>query len=221
VLKEGKAFFTNDPANHPQSVGVPSGHPPLTAFLGVPLLKGDKTIGILAVSNREGGYSQNELEALEALSPDIVEAFMRKRGEEALRKSKWVARQRAEELEKLQVQLEEKAAEVEEYANRMEDLAEERAMKLQDAERLAVIGATAGMVGHDIRNPLQAIMGDLYLIASDVASIPEGEEKESIKESIAAIKKNIDHINKIIQDLQDYAKTHKPDVREVNLEEIF
>ena len=35
--------------------------------------------------------------------------------------------------------------------------------KLKDAERLAAIGATAGMVGHDIRNPLQAITSDLIL----------------------------------------------------------
>jgi len=36
-------------------------------------------------------------------------------------------------------------------------------MKLKDSERLAAIGATAGMVGHDIRNPLQAITSDVYL----------------------------------------------------------
>jgi PAS domain S-box-containing protein len=146
---------------------------------------------------------------------------VRKRRMEALRKSEWVARHRAEELEALQAKLMDKAAEVEEYATRMEELAEERAVKLKDAERLAAIGATAGMVGHDIRNPLQAIMGDLYLIASDAASIPEGEEKESIKESITSIRKNIGYINKIIQDLQDYAKSYKPDLEEVNLEDIF
>jgi PAS domain S-box-containing protein len=145
----------------------------------------------------------------------------RKRREEAMKRTLNIASQRAEELEELQVKLEEKAAEVEEYATNMEQLAKERADKLKGAERLAAIGATAGMVGHDIRNPMQAIMGDLYLIASDVASIPEGEEKESIKESIAAIRKNIDYINKIVQDLQDYAKSHKPDLREVVLEEVF
>ncbi len=53
----------------------------------------------------------------------------------------------------LQTKLEESAVRVEEYANQMEDLAEKRAAQLKDAERLAAIGATAGMVGHDIRNP--------------------------------------------------------------------
>ncbi len=42
--------------------------------------------------------------------------------------------------------------------------------QLQDSERLAAIGATAGMVGHDIRNPLQAITGDVYLAKSELAA---------------------------------------------------
>ena len=54
----------------------------------------------------------------------------------------------------LQVKLEKSAVRLEEYANQMEELANKRAEQLKDAERLAAIGATAGMVGHDIRNPL-------------------------------------------------------------------
>jgi PAS domain S-box-containing protein len=149
-----------------------------------------------------------------------IDITKRKKVEEALKKSGWVARQRAEELEELQQKLEEKTTEVEEYATRMEELAQERAMKLQEAERLAAIGATAGMVGHDIRNPLQSIMGDLYLIASDIASMPKSEEKDSIKESISAIRKSAEYIDKIIQDLQDYAKPPKPIVQETDFEDL-
>ena len=55
---------------------------------------------------------------------------------------------------------ERKKAEIklQEYANNMEALAEQRAKQLSQSERLAAIGQTAGMVGHDIRNPLQAIV---------------------------------------------------------------
>ena len=63
----------------------------------------------------------------------------------------------------MQTKLEESAVLLEEYANQMESLANQRAEQLKNAERLATIGATAGMVGHDIRNPLQAITGDVYL----------------------------------------------------------
>jgi PAS domain S-box-containing protein len=124
------------------------------------------------------------------------------------------------DLVEMRQKLEDALAKVEVFANQMEDLAEEQAEKLKDAERLAAIGATAGMVGHDIRNPLQAIVGDLYLLECDLASTPEGEEKEGMKESLAAIKKSIDYINKIVQDLQDYARTIKPAVQETDLEKL-
>jgi signal transduction histidine kinase len=116
--------------------------------------------------------------------------------------------------------LEETQVQLEEYATRMEDLAEERAGKLKDAERLAAIGATAGMVGHDIRNPLQAILGDLYLLGSDLASMPESDEKEDMKESLASIKKSVNYIDKIVQDLQDYARPIKPAAQKTDLEEL-
>jgi len=44
----------------------------------------------------------------------------------------------------------------------LEELVDERTKQLKDSERMATIGQTAGMVGHDIRNPLQAIAGDVY-----------------------------------------------------------
>lgn len=84
VLKDGKGLFTNDPAGHPDSIGVPAGHPPLTSFLGAPLIAGGRTIGMIAMGNREGGYGEEELESLEFLASAVVEAFMRKRGEQAL-----------------------------------------------------------------------------------------------------------------------------------------
>ncbi len=53
---------------------------------------------------------------------------------------------------------------LDEYSKNLENLVEERTKQLKDSERLAAIGATAGMVGHDIRNPLQAIASDVYLL---------------------------------------------------------
>ncbi|HVO85613.1 MAG TPA: PAS domain S-box protein, partial [Candidatus Eisenbacteria bacterium] len=44
-------------------------------------------------------------------------------------------------------------AKLEQYARHLEQLVDEKTKQLQDSERLATIGQTAGMVGHDIRNP--------------------------------------------------------------------
>jgi PAS domain S-box-containing protein len=101
-----------------------------------------------------------------------------------------------------------------------EEQEQETAKKLKDAERLAAIGATAGMVGHDIRNPLQAIIGDVYLAKGDVDSLKEGDEKESLQESLTAIEKNTEYINKIVADLQDFARPLKPHVEPANLNQI-
>ncbi|MBN1653236.1 MAG: response regulator [Deltaproteobacteria bacterium] len=87
VLLDGKALFTNDPARHPDSVGTPAGHPPLNAFLGVPLRRDALTIGMISVANREGGYRQQDQEALEALAPAIVESLARLRSEAAMREN--------------------------------------------------------------------------------------------------------------------------------------
>jgi PAS domain S-box-containing protein len=109
---------------------------------------------------------------------------------------------------------------LENYASNLEKLAEERAMKLRDAERLAAIGATAGMVGHDIRNPLQAITCDVYFAKTELTNTPDSEEKKNALESLEEIEKNIDYINKIVQDLQDYARPLNPKVEESDLRQI-
>ena len=104
------------------------------------------------------------------------------------------------------MELEENAILLEEYASQMEELAEQRAQQLKNSERLAAIGQTAGMVGHDTRNPLQAITGDMYLIKQELESMPEGENKQAVFESIDAVNENLTYIDKIVSDLQDYTR---------------
>lgn len=122
---------------------------------------------------------------------------------------------------RMQTKLEEYAVQLKEYANQMEDLANQRAEQLKNAERLAAIGATAGMVGHDIRNPLQAITGDLYLAKTELASLSDSNQKKEALESMDEIEKNVDYINKIVQDLQDYARPLNPKTDESDLKLVI
>ena len=87
VLKNGKSLIVNDPASHPARVGTPEGHPPLTSFLGVPLKRAGRTIGMIGLANKELGYTSADKQAVEALSVAFVEALTRKRAEETLRES--------------------------------------------------------------------------------------------------------------------------------------
>ena len=92
--------------------------------------------------------------------------------------------------------------------------------KLEKTQRLATIGETAGMVGHDIRNPLQAITSDIFLAKTELASTAETDEKRNVLESLEEIEKNVDYINKIVADLQDYSKTINPAPKEISLENL-
>ncbi len=163
-------------------------------------------------------HSEELTKANEQLRNEIDE---RKKAEDALKISEKIARNHAEELQQAQTDLKEKAIELEEYATRMEELAEERASKLRDAERLAAIGATAGMIGHDIRNPLQSIDGAIYL-AKDVvtSSSVNSEKKKEALDYLNMIAEQVAYIDHMVLDLQDFAKESTPHFEETNVKSL-
>jgi signal transduction histidine kinase len=93
--------------------------------------------------------------------------------------------------------------------------------KLEDAERLAVVGQTADMVGHDIRKPLQAIVSATYLAKKDLAALPKSKIKENIVESMKEIEDQADYISKIVADLQDFSRPLKPFNEETELNKLI
>jgi len=108
VIKNGRSLIVNEPASHPDRVGLSPGHPPLHSFLGrqaachrlhrrcppwhpplhsflgVPLKHADKTVGMVALANKEGGYDEEDQQAVEALAAVFVEVLRRKRDAVAL-----------------------------------------------------------------------------------------------------------------------------------------
>ncbi|MBI3812035.1 MAG: EAL domain-containing protein [Nitrospirae bacterium] len=68
VITGGKAVIANDPAIDPRSGGLPGGHPPLRHFLGVPIFKETKVVGMIGVANRPGGYTSDEQDKIEILT---------------------------------------------------------------------------------------------------------------------------------------------------------
>lgn len=113
----------------------------------------------------------------------------------------------------------EKFAAKDETLKKKQQQINEQAAKIEEMQRLAAIGQTAGMVGHDIRNPLQSITGEMYLIKNELATLPDGDAKSNVQESIKLIQENILYINKIVADLQDYAKHLMPRREVVKVDE--
>ena len=91
VLKEQRVRIINEPDTCPERVGTPEGHPPVTAFLGVPLKQNGTVVGMIALANKAGGYDQADADQVETLSVAFMEALIRKRGEVELQQAKQAA----------------------------------------------------------------------------------------------------------------------------------
>lgn len=67
VFDSDRPLIANDPAGHPSSVGTPPGHLPIRRFMGVPCLHGGGKRGMIGLANKEGDYTTNDLELVNAL----------------------------------------------------------------------------------------------------------------------------------------------------------
>jgi PAS domain S-box-containing protein len=110
---------------------------------------------------------------------------------------------------------------LEKYADVLKRIIAERTKQLKDSERLAAIGQTAGMVGHDLRNPLQTITGELYLAKSEVDSLVEGDAKSNLQESIQVIEEQAAYMDKIVSDLQAFVQPIRVDKKPFSLKELI
>lgn len=97
--------------------------------------------------------------------------------------------------------------ELEKTNQNLERLVAEKTSELKKTERLAAIGSTAGMVGHDLRNPLTAISGATYYLKKNYGEQIDGKGVKMLD----LIQSNVTFSDKIINDLLDYS-------REINLE---
>ncbi len=67
VLTEETFILSNDPKNDPRGGGIPKGHPPLNAFLGIPFIYKGKLIGMFGIANKTDGYTIEDVQFLEPL----------------------------------------------------------------------------------------------------------------------------------------------------------
>jgi PAS domain S-box-containing protein len=85
--------------------------------------------------------------------------------------------------------------------------------KLAKTERLAVIGQIAAMVGHDLRNPLQAMTSALYL----AKKLIETEDRGRAVELLNKLDEEVNYMEKIVSDLQSYSGPVGVELIEIDL----
>jgi signal transduction histidine kinase len=86
----------------------------------------------------------------------------------------------------------------------MRDITERKLVdeRLREAERLAAIGETATMVGHDLRNPLQGISGAVYILKQKWSSTGDQETMEMLE----LVESSLGYADNIVRDLMDYSR---------------
>ncbi len=119
-------------------------------------------------------------------------------------------------------QMEEK---LRQYSDSVEDLVKKRTEKLTtsqemlvESERLAAIGEAATMVGHDLRNPLQAIENATYFLGVELANVPVSEKG---MEAINVIHRSIDYADDIVNDLLCFASSRIPVLMKTDLNNLI
>jgi PAS domain S-box-containing protein len=107
----GQAMLTGQPviANDPHSGGMPAGHPPMDAFLGIPLAVGDRVVALVGLANQPGGYSPQDVEFLQPLLGTVRQLVLAWRGHAERRRTlvelERTSRELAEKSEILQITL--------------------------------------------------------------------------------------------------------------------
>ena len=114
------------------------------------------------------------------------------------------------ERKRLQEKLAEYSQKLEELINQRTKQLEKTQAELVKSERLAAIGELAGMVGHDLRNPLTGIKNSTYYLKKKGAEISESQAEEMLE----IIEKCVDYSNKIVNDLLDYSREMNLDTQE-------
>jgi len=111
-----------------------------------------------------------------------------------------------------------------EYSQKLEDIVQKRTEQLKQAqaelvksERLAAIGELAGMIGHDLRNPLTGIKNATYYLKKKGKLLTRTQKNEMLQ----TIDKCVNYSNKVINDLLDYSREIHIDLQECSPRQLI
>lgn len=113
---------------------------------------------------------------------------------------------------------------LEKYSKNLEEIVQQKTSQLAEAqaqiiksERLTAIGELAGMIGHDLRNPLTGIKNASYYLKKKET---QGLSAQS-KEMLEIIDRCVVHSNKIINDLLDYSREMRLERKETSIDKLL
>ena len=87
ITRAGRIIRLDDVAAHPEAVGFPEGHPAMSTFLGVPVRVGDRVFGNLYLTEKQGGFTEEDETLVEFLALTAGSAVSTLRLQERLRRA--------------------------------------------------------------------------------------------------------------------------------------
>jgi len=191
VLKHHEPLMTNRPEDDPRSSGTPEGHLPIHRFLSAPALTGDELVGQVALANAERDYTERDLRLVERFANIYAIAIQQLRAEEQLAQ----------------------------YAERLEDMVEERTQELREAQekllrqqKLATLGQLAGSINHELRGPLGNIKSGAYFLEMAI-----DDPDEEVNETLELLQQEVDRAESIVSSLLNFVRTEEPQRESVDL----
>ncbi len=87
ITSTGKTIRLDEIAEHPDSVGFPAAHPSMSTFLGVPVKVGERIFGNLYLTEKEGGFTEEDEILVEFLAVTAGSAVSTLRLQDRLRRA--------------------------------------------------------------------------------------------------------------------------------------
>ncbi|MDZ8051678.1 MAG: ATP-binding protein [Aulosira sp. ZfuVER01] len=191
VIVTGEPVIANSPATDSRRGGIPDGHPPLNAFLGLPFYNNKQLVGMVGIANRPNGYDESVIAYLKpflATCTNLIESHRnykrRQQAETALRQSQELLQQANEELE---IRVEQRTEQL------------RQATIVADSANKAKSEFLANM-SHELRTPLNGILGYTQIIKRTESL------SESNRKGIDIIQQCASHLLTLINDVLDLSK---------------
>jgi len=191
ALNTRRAFFTNSPADHEASKGLPEGHLLVERFLSVPVVLGEALVGQIALANPTREYTQKDVEAITRLAELYALHIQRMGAEEELR-------QHRDHLEEL---VEERTVELERSHQLLRELAA-HVQTAREQERAEI----AREIHDELGQVLTGLEMDLAWIHTRVSESDDTGSRQALLDKIHAMSSlvdtSIDSVQRIAAELR-------------------